>query len=103
MKGMLASVYFIVACIMSMVYRYLDIPQWKSKADHLKSKVITANKQLVELEKRLKESTAFRGIVLDETSNCDFLIMEENDASIHKKFKEGTFQRIFWQQQFQAA
>jgi len=55
------------------------------------------------LEKRLKESTAFRGIVLDETSNCDFLIMEENDASIHKKFKEGTFQRIFWQQQFQAA
>ena len=70
MKGMLASVYFIVACIMPMVYRYLDIPQWKSKADHLKSKATTANKQLVELEKRLKESTAFRGIVLDETSNC---------------------------------
>jgi len=29
--------------------------------------------------------------------------MEENDASIHDKFKKGTFQRIFWQQQLQAA
>ena len=64
--------------------------------DHLKSKVTTANKQVNELEKRLKESTAFRGITLDETSNSDFLnIMEENDASTHKQFAERIFQRIF--------
>jgi len=82
----------------------MGIPQWKSKVDHLKSKVNTANKQVNELEKKLKESTAFRGITLDETSNSDFLnIVEENDASIHKQFAEGTFQRIFWQQQLQAA
>jgi len=41
--------------------------------DHLKGKINVANKQVNELEKRLKESTVFRGITLDETSNSDFL------------------------------
>ena len=85
-------------------YRYMSIPQWKSKVDHLKNEVHIAKKQVIELEKKLEENTALRGIILDDTSSRDLInIMEENNTNIHKQFTEGSFQRIFWEQQLQAA
>ena len=69
--------------------------------DHLKSKVSTANKQLVELEKRLKESTASRGIVLDETSNSDFLkIMEEMMPAYTRNLQRELFKEFFGNSNF---
>ena len=45
-----------------------------------------------------------QGIVLDEALQGDLLdVMKYNHARVHQEFPEGTFQRIFWDQQLQAA
>jgi len=91
----------IMSCAYMLSYRYMSIPQWKSKVDHLKNKVHIAKKQVCELEKKLEENTALRGIVIDDTSSRDLIsIMEENNTNIHKQFAEGTFQRIFGSNNF---
>ena len=74
------------------------------KIIHLKDKLHATRKEVDRLKKRIKEITAVQGVVLDETSQRDLLnIMRNNHTNIHQQFPEGTFQRIFWDQQLQAA
>ena len=76
----------------------------KKKIDDQKDEVYAARREADKLKKRIEELTAAQGVVLDETSQNDLVnIMKHNHANIHQQFPEGTFQRIFWDQQLQAA
>jgi len=76
----------------------------KKEIDDLKDEVYAARREADKLKKRIEELTAAQGVVLDETSQNDLVnIMKHNHANIHQQFPEGTFQRIFWDQQLQAA
>ena len=75
----------------------------KKKISHLQDELYATRKEVDRLKKRIEEITAVQGVVLDETSQRDLLnIMRNNHANIHQQFPEGTFQRIFWDQQLQA-
>jgi len=76
----------------------------KRKISHLKDEVHAARKEVEKLKKRIDEITAAQGIVLDEALQSDLLdVMKNNHVKVHQEFPEGTFQRIFWDQQLQAA
>ena len=60
-------------------------------------------KQLSRLKKRLNEAYEKQSIVVDETMDEDLAkIMEEEECQVQESFPEGSFQKIFWDQQKQA-
>ena len=56
--------------------------------------------QIRRLCERIDESTAADGICLDEEMHSDFLyLMNDTTKEVHSSHEEGTFQRLFWDQQ----
>ena len=87
-----------------LTYRYLLPSEKDTKIDHLKDKADVAMTQVEKLKQQINKLTEVRGISLDEMLNKDLLqIMLEKKGHIHTKFPEGSFQRLFWDQQLQAA
>ena len=65
-------------------------------------------KRLKAVNERLKDKIAHlcqkEGVLLDHILHHDIVaVMEENQESIHSNHKEGSFQRLFWDQQMAAA
>ena len=84
--------------------RYLNTPQKQAKLKTLATRAYTAEKELRKLKEKLAHSTEKSGVHVDTSLHKDLLsIMEENDDSIMKQFPDGTFRRLFWEQQKKAA
>ena len=70
----------------------------------LASRVLTAEQQLKRLKERIEAAANENGVSVDESLHNDFCwIMESSEGEVHKAFLEGTFQRLFWDQQRQAS
>ena len=66
--------------------------------------VKAANKVINRLQKLLEKATQEDGLNLSsDIHDSLFGIMKENAADVEKSFPEGSFRRLFWQQQFEAA
>ena len=84
--------------------RYLNTPQKKKKMKTLQSRVHTAEKEVQKLQDKIKRLTEQSGIGLEESFSADLCsIMEENNSDVTRNFAEGSFSRLFWCQQLQAA
>ena len=56
------------------------------------------------LKQRLDECIEQRGTALDSELHQDLVtIMKESNAKVVDRYPEGSFQRVFWEQQHQAA
>ena len=56
--------------------------------------------QLRRLQDAITESTATNGVILDEQLQDDITqLMKDHTQDIHSTYEEGTFQRLFWEQQ----
>ena len=63
-----------------------------------------AEEEVQKLRLRIKESAESIGVNVDEPLHCDLLsIMEKENDSVKDKFPEGTFRRLFWEEQLKAA
>ena len=84
--------------------RYLDTPQRQEKLKSLQSRATNAEKELKKLKERIANSAEKIGTSVDSYLHADLKqIISENQASIHNQFPEGSFKRLFWDQQAKAA
>ena len=84
--------------------RYLNTPQKKRKLKELQVRAHTAEKEVKKLRERIEQCAEQKGVQIQPSLNDDFLaIMTENNSQVEKHFPEGSFRRLFWDQQFQAA
>lgn len=85
-------------------YRYLSTPQKQTRMKVLKQTLDSAKHKIAYLQEQIKQSIDKNGVLLDEQLSNDLSgIMKENDSSIAGQFPADSFQRLFWDQQIQAA
>lgn len=84
--------------------RYLSTPEKKAKMCKLKERARTAEKQVEKLKAKIQQLTQQQGDDVDTNLNADLLgIMNENHEQIKQAYPEGSFARLFWEQQLKAA
>ena len=84
--------------------RYLNTPEKSGKLERLASRVLTAEQQLKRLNEKIEVAANENGVSVDESLHNDLCrIMESSEEEVHKTFPDGTFQRLFWDQQRKAS
>ena len=84
--------------------RYLNTPQKAKKLSHLQARALSAEREVRVLSERIAAATNANNIRVDpEMHSYLKSIIEENNSEVSKKFLEGSFQRLFWEQQMKAA
>ena len=84
--------------------RYLTTPQKSRKLSRLQARAISAEREIRLLSEKISLSTKAKGITVDPNLHSDLCsVMNENNPSVLEKFPEGSFRRLFWEQQFKAA
>lgn len=84
--------------------RYLSTPQKAKKLVHLQARALSAERELRVLSERLSAATNANNVVVDPQLHGDLKsIMEDNYSKVLEDFPEGSFQRLFWEQQIKAA
>ena len=79
-------------------------PAFYTQRARLKKKTQLAEKEIQRLQKKLEELTRKQGECIDDAFHGDLLgIMKENCNVIKKAYPEGSFQRLFWEEQLRAA
>ena len=74
------------------------------KIKSLRSKVKAANNEIKNLKDKITKLTESEGVNVESDFHKDMLsIMESNNEAIAKQFPEGSFRRIFWEEQFNMA
>lgn len=82
--------------------RYLNTPEKLAKITCLRKRVKTAEAEIVRLKQKVLELIQEKGEDVDGGLHQDLsLIMQENTSDVHAAFPEGTFRRIFWDQQLE--
>lgn len=83
--------------------RYLNTPQKKKKLRDLQARAYSAEREVKKLREKVEKLTERNGIEVQQTLSADLQsIMEENNSEIGKLYPEGTFRRLFWDQQLKA-
>ena len=81
-------------------FRYLTTPQKKRRMESLRARVSSAELKVARLLKKIKASIGTKGVEVDRDLHEDLSkIMEDNTQAIHEQFPEGSFKRLFWEQQ----
>ena len=84
--------------------RYMNTPEKKDKIMKLKKKAQSAEKEVSKLQAKIKKLTQEQGESVDEALHGDLeSIMKENNDEIAKAYPEGSFSRLFWEEQKHAA
>ena len=84
--------------------KYLNTPQKAKKLMSLQSRASVAEKEIKRLKLKIEKLSTLNSVIVDEPLHQDLsTIMGEQNQSIESKFPEGTFRRLFWQQQLKAA
>ncbi len=84
--------------------RYLDTPQKTRKISKLRNKVRSTTEQVRKLREKIKEMSERFGETIDDGLHSDLTsIMKDNQERINHVYTEGSFARLFWEEQFKAA
>ena len=84
-------------------YRFLSTPEKIERLKQLHHQNRISTKRQARLEVKLKEAIHQQGVMLDDDMTTDLCsVMKEEQQHVEKEFPEGSFQRIFWDQQRQA-
>ena len=84
--------------------RYMTTPQKKAKMSKLRYRARTAETEILRLNEKISKLTATQGEVVDGDLHSDLIaIMHENSEKIKTAYPEGSFSRLFWDQQLKMA
>ena len=84
--------------------RYLNTPQKKRKLEQLQVRASNSEKEVKKLQEKIEQCCERNGVQIHSSLNDDLIqIMSEYAAHVEEHFPEGSFRRLFWKQQFQAA
>ena len=85
-------------------YRYLSTPDKVSRLSEIQHQKRLAKLKIDRLLKKLDLITDKEGVCIDDETSDDLKsIMTDEEDAILAKFPEGSFQRLFWQQQKKAS
>ncbi len=84
--------------------RYLNTPEKSTKMDRLKSRVRKAELTVKSLSNKVKSLTTEQGKSLDKSFEKDLMsIMHDNHQKVTEAYPDGSFARLFWNEQLKAA
>ena len=84
--------------------RYMNTPQKKVKMSKLRDRVRAAELEVARLQAKIDKPTETQGVSVDGDLHSDLLaIMTENKEHVQSAYPEGSFSRLFWEQQLKAA
>ena len=84
-------------------FHHLTASQMQERMKLMRTRLNSAERQLANLKRKIEASTEAKGVMLDEDLHQDLAdVIEEHTASIHEEFPEGSFRRLFWDQQREA-
>ena len=84
-------------------YRYLSSKEKNQRMANLHAELAQQRRKVAALKERVKKLTEERGVMVDEQLNDDWhSIMSELTKEVENDYPEGSFQRIFWNQQLEA-
>ena len=83
--------------------RYLNTPQKKKKLNELQVRAYSAEREVKKLKEKIDMQTERNGIEIEQSFSADIqAIMKDQNSEIVKNYPEGTFRRLFWDQQLKA-
>lgn len=83
--------------------RYMNTPEKKKKFLNMKTRMRTAEQQIVRLKEKIEKITSKNGVEIDAPLHSDLLaIMKEKTHDVHATYPEGSFSRLFWDEQLRA-
>ena len=83
-------------------FRYLQTPEKATRFANRSAQVKRMSQELVRLKGKIDSLTRKEGITLDANLHKDMAdIMSEETENIRSKFTNGSFQRLFWDQQLE--
>ena len=84
--------------------RYLNTPQKQKKMKTLQARAYSAEQEVKKLREYIKSSTEKNGVLVDEKLHNDLqAVMKDQNKEINKLFPEGSFRRLFWDEQLKMA
>ena len=84
--------------------RYLNTPQKQKKMKNLQARAYSAEQEVKKLREYIKSSTEKNGVLVDENLHSDLqAVMKDQSKEISKLFPEGSFRRLFWDEQLKMA
>ena len=84
--------------------RYFNTPEKKVKMKNMRKRARIAETEVHRLHKRLQRLTNEHGTSVDTALNDDLTsIMKDKSEEIRKAYPEGSFGRLFWEEQLHAA
>lgn len=84
-------------------FRYLTTPQKKTRMNSLRSRITSAERKVDRLLKKIEASANSKGVEVDSDLHGALSdIMAEQTPVIYEHFPEGSFKRLFWDQQREA-
>ena len=85
-------------------YRYLTTPEKVDRLRQLHQDSRSSQRKIQHLKTRVSQLIAKDGMTLDlETTTDLHTIMQEEETKVLSRYPEGSFQRVFWQQQQMAS
>ena len=84
--------------------RYMTTPQKKRKMSKLRDRARAAETEILRLNEKISKLTATQGEIVDTDLHSDLIaIMNENSEKVKSVYPEGSFSRLFWDQQLKMA
>ena len=84
--------------------KYLSTPEKKAKSNDLKRRVHAAQETIKRLKDKIRKLSEDNGTFVDKDLNEDLLnVMISSNDSVKKAYPEGSFSRLFWEEQLKAA
>lgn len=82
----------------------MNTPEKKAKMDSLRRRAYSAEQKVTRLCEKIHKLTQEQGDIVEHGLNSDLVhIMNENSEEIKKAYPEGSFARLFWEEQLKAA
>ena len=85
-------------------FRYMNTPEKKAKVAELKKRATMAENEVRKLQAKIEQLTQQQGDNVENGFHGDLLgIMKEKTPEIVEAYPEGSFKRLFWEEQLRAA
>lgn len=80
--------------------RWLNTPQKKTKLARVKLRLRASEKKSAYMKEKIKEILSEKAVEVDNQLHEGLnKIMDENARQVHEKYEEGSFHRLFWDEQ----
>ena len=83
-----------------MNFRWRNTPERRKRIHSIQRRLVAAERQVQQLKEKIQNSVKTHGVIVDSELNNDLSqIVNDHTPEVIADFPEGSFQRLFWEQQ----